>query len=212
VPLRRDGRRELIVAERQRAVLWQLSRRVDRLGVNELGASGVVVEVNTQRLIHRVGGLESPAPGRWPIARGSYLAIVPARGAGPVPARIVTGHIDVDELNRDTTIELTLGTSTHSILRGDLRGVTANRFGTPEWAIEGTLSSDAGTEAVSLRLVYHGVYRQSGRAWAWFSGRGTSCDNPPCPPRGRRRDRRSSVVVDLLFEAPAATSTALTAA
>jgi hypothetical protein len=144
-------------------------------------------------LIRRVDGMELPAAGIWPLVRASHVAIAPARDARPLETAIHAGHLVVTPNVDDATISLALGQDGAVRFAGQPLLVTPTSYGTIEWTIEGLVTCEQESAAMTLTLGYHGVYRRAGRAWAWFTGSGRI--SPQC------EDSRE-VVVDLLFEAP----------
>ena len=56
---------------------------------------------------------------------------------------------------------------------------------------------------MTLVVSYHGVYRASGRVWAWFSGRGAMVVRRTLGGGdGRATYERATVVLDLILDPP----------
>jgi hypothetical protein len=156
------------------------------------------------RLVRRLGDLEVPAPGTWPVLSASHVAIAAVgRGDHPIPMRIVGGALDVHETPERSTISLELRSPAAMTFVGRSTTVEANQHGMSRWSFAGQLSHEGGTEPMQVSVTYHGVYRTTGRTWAWFSGTGAA------RPLGRRswlrpwsRAGRRLVVMDLLLNGP----------
>jgi hypothetical protein len=145
------------------------------------------------RLVRRVGDVDVPAPGIWPLLRASHVAISPARSASPVAAAIHGGHLVVTPAVEDSTIYVALGDGGGFQLRAQALGIVATSFGTVEWTVAGHATCGEASAPTTLTLAYHGVSRQNHRAWAWFAGRGHISPTD---------EESREVVLDLLFEAP----------
>ena len=123
-------------------------------------------------LIRRHRDLELPSPGLWRTAQGSYMAIATSRRDPLIARRVVDGAIDIDETPDQSSMRLTVAGPDDMTFQGRPTRVVPNHHGMSEWAIEGALTHDERSTPMTLVVSYHGVYRSSGRVWAWFSGRG----------------------------------------
>jgi hypothetical protein len=154
-------------------------------------------------LVRRLGDREVPASGTWTVVPTSHVALARGRGDHPVPVRIVDGAFEIDERPERSTIHLALGGPHPMTFLGRATRVAANH-GMSEWSIAGTLTRDRRAEPMAFTVTYHGVFRSSGRAWAWFSGSGAV--ETPTKRRWWRRSHnveRTLVVLDLLLDSPA---------
>ena len=154
-------------------------------------------------LVRRLGELEVPAKGAWPLVRTSHVAIADSRPDHPIRVRIVSGAFEIDHWPELSTIRMELDGSVPMSFVGRPTSVVANRHGMSEWSIAGTLTRGGQAEPTVLKLNYHGVFRSRGRAWAWFSGSG-AVDGLKSGGRWRRfcKPVRRLVVLDVLFDRP----------
>jgi hypothetical protein len=131
------------------------------------------------------------------------MAIAPSRRDPLIARRVVDGAIDIDETPDQSSMRLTVAGPDDMTFQGRPTRVVPNHHGMSEWAIEGALTHDERSTPMTLVVSYHGVYRSSGRVWAWFSGRGAVV--VPSPPRWWRRSHRTeraTVVLDLILDPP----------
>ena len=157
-------------------------------------------------LVRRLGDLEVPVSGRWTLVPSSHVAIaLPGRSDVPVPARILDGAFELEDVLEHSKIELTLDGPDAMTFVGQPTSVVANRHGLSEWSIVGTLAREGRGEPMAFTVSYHGVFRSRGRAWAWFSGSG-AVESPVHGSWWRRSQHveRRLVVLDLLLDSPAA--------
>ena len=139
------------------------------------------------------------------MAPGCYVAIAPSRRDPLVPRRVLDGAFDIDETPDQSAMHLTLAGPDDMTFQGRLTRVVANHHGMSEWTIGGTLTHAEQSTPMTLVVSYHGVYRSSGRVWAWFSGRGAMV--VPSKRRWWRRSglvQRTTVVLDLILDPPRA--------
>ena len=155
-------------------------------------------------LVRRLGDLEVPVAGTWPVVPTSYVAIaLSGRRDHPVQLRILGGAFAVGEHPAHSELRLILDGEDEMTFVGQPTEVRADRHGLSQWTMTGTLTGDDRTVPMALTISYHGVYRSRGRSWAWFSGTGVLQ-----VPRTRSWGRMSSdferrmVVVDVLFDSP----------
>ena len=137
------------------------------------------------------------------MARGSYVAIAPSRRDPLIARRVLDGAFDIDETPDQSSMRWTVGGPDEMTFQGRPTRVVANHHGMSEWSIEGALTHDERSTPMTLAVSYHGVYRASGRVWAWFSGRGTMVG--PSNRRWWRRSchvERATVVIDLILDPP----------
>ncbi len=153
-------------------------------------------------LIRRHCDLEVPSPGLWRLAPGSYVAIAPSRRQHLNPRRVLDGAFDIDETPDQSAMHLTVGGPDDMTFQGRPTTVVANHHGMSEWSITGTLTHEERSTPMTLLVSYHGVYRSSGRVWAWFSGKGAIV--VPSNRGGWRRCdvQRASVELDLVLDPP----------
>jgi hypothetical protein len=154
-------------------------------------------------LIRRNRDLEIPSPGLWRMAPGSYVAIAPSRREPLVARRVLEGAIDIDETPDQSSMRFTVAGPDEMTFQGRPTRVVANHHGMSEWAIEGALTHNEQSSPMTLVVSYHGVYRSSGRVWAWFSGRGAVVvPSQPRRWRSSRRNERATVALDLILDPP----------
>ena len=84
--------------------------------------------------------------------------------------------------------------------RVDARVRSPDGHGLSTWQLTGTLEDGTTAHDVDVTMSYHGVRRRSDVAWAWFTGRARHAATSPRLPRRRGE---LTVVLDLLFNAPA---------
>ena len=155
-------------------------------------------------LVRRRDDLEVPAVGTWEVMTVSHAAVaLEGRPDVPVRVAIVDGTLRIADNPEQSELRLALAGPDMMTIVGRPTLVAADRQGMSRWSIAGTFARGGTAEPVQLTLTYHGVFRSTGRTWAWFSGTGAL----GVPGRGSRCRRSPSagcrmVVLDLLLDTP----------
>ncbi len=109
--------------------------------VVEAAPSGTPSLSAVARLVRRVGDLEVPAPGTWPVLPASHVAIATVgRGDRPIPMRIVGGALDVHETPERSTNSLELRSPAAMTFVGRSTTVETNQHGMSRWSSPATVT------------------------------------------------------------------------
>jgi hypothetical protein len=150
-------------------------------------------------LIQRLGGVELPAPGRWTLHRSSFVGISNGRHRSQVA--VSDGLLTIADPPEGSSIEILTAQSERSIrLTASMEAIREDPDGFSCWQLRGAVEDGVSRHPVDLTLTYHGVRRRGDRAWAWLTGRAAT---PRPQNRVWRRPPALSMVLDLLFDAPA---------
>lgn len=142
--------------------------------------------------IRRIGGLEVPAAGAWPLLASSSVRICSSRHDDRQSA-IRSGWFDVSDDPTDCWMRI----ETDDLLL-DMTGatITSDQFELSAWRLRGNAQIGAAHGAAELDLRYHGVFRRGHRMWAWFTGIG-ELDIAGTSRGGRFSRRPSTTRIDL---------------
>jgi hypothetical protein len=146
--------------------------------------------------IRRLGAIEVPAEGHWPLQTNSYIARNAKRGERE-QLHVRGGWLDMD--NDPTRCWL------HIQLDGRALDLTVveiaeDAYGLSAWQLTGVADGLNRRDPMTLTLRYHGVYRRGGQLYAWFSGSATIEAVGAGSPGRPARHAPERLHVDLLFE------------
>jgi hypothetical protein len=149
-------------------------------------------------LVQRLDDAELPAAGHWDLHRVSYLGI--SSGRERLPLSISEGTLTITDPPQESTLAINAASADRWIrLDASTVAIHADPDGFSRWQLAGTLEEGTTSEPIDVSITYHGVRRRGDRAWAWFTGRATTCSHERRF-RGSRSGR--TVLLDLLFDAP----------
>jgi hypothetical protein len=161
-----------------------------------LAASAPVTRpVRTELPIRRLGGMEIPAPGRWPLQTTSYVAHPSKRGAREQLA-VRNGWLDLDHDPAQCWLHIELADRVIDLTATEIH---EDNYGLSAWHMEGIADDGTDRRPITMSLRYHGVFRRGDEMWAWFSGTGV-IEGHGAGGRATRR-ARERLHVDLLFDA-----------
>jgi hypothetical protein len=151
-------------------------------------------------LVQRRAGIELPAAGHWTLHRSSFVGLTIGRHRGQIA--VTDGSLTITDPPERSTVTISAAQDEHWIrLTASTVEVQADPDGFSRWQLSGAADDGTSLHPIELHMTYHGVRRRGDMAWAWFTGRAIV----PTPARRFRRQRPElSVVLDLLFNSPAA--------
>ena len=145
--------------------------------------------------IRRLGAIEVPAAGRWPLQTTSYVAHHSKRGNREQLA-VCDGWLDLDDDPAQCWLHIQLADRTLDLTATDIH---EDSYGLSAWTMTGVADDGTRRLPITMSLRYHGVFRRGGQMWAWFSGTGV-IDGHDAHRRSVRRTAER-LHVDLLFDA-----------
>ena len=145
--------------------------------------------------IRRVGAIEVPAAGHWPLQTTSYV-VHSAKHGEREQLHVRGGWLDVDGDPAQCWLHIDLGGRALDLTA---ISVAEDSYGLSVWHLTGVADDGDRRDAVTMTLRYHGVYRRGDLLFAWFSGTAVIEGDAAI---GRRSTRRPAerLHLDLLFE------------
>lgn len=144
-------------------------------------------------LIRRHDGVEVPATGMWPLVVSSSVKRAVTRTTHE-QLSIASGWLDIADDPAASWLHIQLRDRIIDLTPVDIADDPCELS---TWHLTGVAKStdtDVHQQPVTMALRYHGVYRRSGRIWAWFSGTAV------VGVAKSRRKPAERLALDLLFE------------
>ncbi|MGE0138552.1 MAG: hypothetical protein AB7L17_13630 [Ilumatobacteraceae bacterium] len=151
----------------------------------------------TRRLpIRRLGSIEVPASGHWPLLSSSRLARSTGRRSTE-QIHIRDGWLDLEDDPAQCWLHIRLDDRVVDLTP---LAIEDDPFGLSVWHLHGVADDLHRRDPVVMTLRYHGVYRQGRDLFAWFTGAGV-VEGESTGPRSTRRPAER-LHLDLLLERP----------
>jgi hypothetical protein len=144
--------------------------------------------------IRRLGPIEVPAPGHWPLLSSSRLARSTGR-RHVEQLHISGGWLDLDDDPTQCWLHVQLD---GRVIDLTATAIDPDPFGPSIWHLHGIADDQRRRDPVAMALRYHGVHRRGHDLFAWFTGTGV-IEGESTGPRSTRRPTER-LHVDLVLE------------